>query len=355
MSRSLRLAAAAVVLFGVFCASGIVGNSLALPPPVTDPTLDGVNAAFDQAVEEFQSGSIEDPADYQAAMDAWLAYFEGIPVQEGDTALADRIEEILAALRERVDHWKPVEPKPVEYVRICDVFGTGYFYIPGTDTCVPLSGGRSRRPNSPTPGFGPGLYVKGGLGGTIPFDDLVLEDFNQSAVLGSNRAILGEVGISWPTDFNIRFMTGFRSASLHTDVEALRNFLIPGPTTAAIGSADLLLLLAILGAEFDLWGQWMAEANVGVGRGWLDFDLTTAGGNASANDGAFAGQLGVGVQRFVTNCLSIGMTGYLTWLNGVSGQTGSGTHFQTGPFTSLALVAAATYRLGGFSSGSSCR
>jgi len=30
--------------------------------------------------------------------------------------------------------------EPVEYVRICDAFGTGYFYIPGTDTCLKLSG-----------------------------------------------------------------------------------------------------------------------------------------------------------------------------------------------------------------------
>jgi hypothetical protein len=30
--------------------------------------------------------------------------------------------------------------EPVEYVRICDVFGTGFFYIPGTDTCLKLSG-----------------------------------------------------------------------------------------------------------------------------------------------------------------------------------------------------------------------
>jgi Porin subfamily len=32
---------------------------------------------------------------------------------------------------------------PVEYVRICDAFGTGYFYIPGTDSCLRI-GGRIR-------------------------------------------------------------------------------------------------------------------------------------------------------------------------------------------------------------------
>ena len=30
--------------------------------------------------------------------------------------------------------------EPVEYVRICDAFGTGFFYLPGTDTCLQISG-----------------------------------------------------------------------------------------------------------------------------------------------------------------------------------------------------------------------
>jgi hypothetical protein len=30
--------------------------------------------------------------------------------------------------------------EPVEYVRICDAFGTGYYYIPGTDTCLKVGG-----------------------------------------------------------------------------------------------------------------------------------------------------------------------------------------------------------------------
>ena len=29
---------------------------------------------------------------------------------------------------------------PVEYVRICDVYGAGFFYIPGTDTCLKVGG-----------------------------------------------------------------------------------------------------------------------------------------------------------------------------------------------------------------------
>ncbi|RRI05844.1 porin [Mesorhizobium tamadayense] len=32
------------------------------------------------------------------------------------------------------------EPEPAEYVKICDVYGSGYFYIPGTETCLRIGG-----------------------------------------------------------------------------------------------------------------------------------------------------------------------------------------------------------------------
>ncbi len=34
----------------------------------------------------------------------------------------------------------PVKAKAVEYVRICSLYGAGFYYIPGTDTCIKLSG-----------------------------------------------------------------------------------------------------------------------------------------------------------------------------------------------------------------------
>ncbi|MEZ5839961.1 MAG: porin [Hyphomicrobiales bacterium] len=30
--------------------------------------------------------------------------------------------------------------EPVEYVKVCDTFGTGFFYIPGTETCLKIGG-----------------------------------------------------------------------------------------------------------------------------------------------------------------------------------------------------------------------
>ncbi len=32
------------------------------------------------------------------------------------------------------------EPEAVEYVRVCDAAGAGYFYIPGSETCLKISG-----------------------------------------------------------------------------------------------------------------------------------------------------------------------------------------------------------------------
>jgi hypothetical protein len=46
------------------------------------------------------------------------------------------------------------EPEPMEYVRVCDAFGTGYFYIPGTETCLKV-GGYVRF----EVGFGEGAYA----------------------------------------------------------------------------------------------------------------------------------------------------------------------------------------------------
>src|SRR5271155_3561688 len=34
----------------------------------------------------------------------------------------------------------PVKAKPVQYVKICSLYGDGYYYIPGSDTCIRIGG-----------------------------------------------------------------------------------------------------------------------------------------------------------------------------------------------------------------------
>ncbi len=34
----------------------------------------------------------------------------------------------------------PVKAKPVQYVKICSLYGVGFYYIPGTDMCIKVGG-----------------------------------------------------------------------------------------------------------------------------------------------------------------------------------------------------------------------
>ena len=46
----------------------------------------------------------------------------------------------MASGAQAADAIMAAQPEPVDYVRVCDAFGTGYFYIPGTETCLKFSG-----------------------------------------------------------------------------------------------------------------------------------------------------------------------------------------------------------------------
>ncbi|WP_019170789.1 porin [Pseudaminobacter salicylatoxidans] len=62
------------------------------------------------------------------------------------------------------------EPEPMEYVRVCDVYGAGYYYIPGTETCLRV-GGYLRYD------IGVG---KGGYGGLIDVADKMGDGLNDT-------------------------------------------------------------------------------------------------------------------------------------------------------------------------------
>jgi hypothetical protein len=47
---------------------------------------------------------------------------------------------VVAGSAQAADAIVVAEPEPMEYVRICDTYGTGFFYIPGTETCLKIGG-----------------------------------------------------------------------------------------------------------------------------------------------------------------------------------------------------------------------
>jgi hypothetical protein len=69
----------------------------------------------------------------------------------------------------------PVKAKPVQYVKICSLYGAGFYYIPGTDTCLKVGGFVRAETNINTRG---GSYAQWQV---VNFDDRVFNDITMRA------------------------------------------------------------------------------------------------------------------------------------------------------------------------------
>jgi hypothetical protein len=67
----------------------------------------------------------------------------------------------------------PVKAKAVEYVRICSLYGAGFWYIPGTDTCIKI-GGYARVDTT----FNGGNYGQPAWSGDLGQRNRYFDDFN---------------------------------------------------------------------------------------------------------------------------------------------------------------------------------
>ena len=69
-----------------------------------------------------------------------FTYFDGEQKMKLKSILLGSVAAMVAVSGARAADAVMVEPEPVEYVRICDAYGSGFFYIPGTETCLRISG-----------------------------------------------------------------------------------------------------------------------------------------------------------------------------------------------------------------------
>ncbi len=118
-----------------------------------------------------------------------------------------------------------VEPEPMEYVRICDVYGAGFFYIPGTETCLQISGhvfydilATTEDDDGDTPGYygvEPDTFTKG-LEARVNFDARSETEWGtlrsyiriQASGLNSDR-LAGDGGVPAGADFDARVDQAF--------------------------------------------------------------------------------------------------------------------------------------------------
>jgi hypothetical protein len=101
----------------------------------------------------------------------------------------------------------PVKAKPVEYVKICSLYGAGFYYIPGTDICMKIGG-----------------YVRfqEGFGetGSITFGPLATNNFN-------NRES------TYQTNYRTRAISTFDTRQ-QTAYGTLRTYMIMGITSDSV-------------------------------------------------------------------------------------------------------------------------
>src|SRR5215212_1179666 len=92
----------------------------------------------------------------------------------------------------------PVKAKPVEYVKICSIYGAGFFYIPGTDTCIKIGG-----------------WVRAEYQFQTGGSD---SPFNSGAGGRNNRIDSGEYGMRarWVTSLDVRTQTEYGTLRAYT-------------------------------------------------------------------------------------------------------------------------------------------
>ncbi|MBR0829495.1 porin [Bradyrhizobium manausense] len=104
----------------------------------------------------------------------------------------------------------PVKAKAVEYVKICSLYGAGFYYMPGTDTCIKF-GGYLRADN----------WYQGGDYG-----------FRQGANQGSNNRLTNY----WGTRARMDFTVDTRTATEYGVVRTYADMIFTWDTTAVTGS-----------------------------------------------------------------------------------------------------------------------
>jgi Porin subfamily len=115
----------------------------------------------------------------------------------------------------------PVKAAPVEYVKVCSLYGAGFFYIPGTDTCLKI-GGYLRTD-----------HIYGGQNAGGPFFQGANAIFNRDTSLYGFRA-------------RINLTTDFRTQSDYGTIRAYAALIGQNQTGDAAGTGSAGILRAFI-------------------------------------------------------------------------------------------------------------
>jgi hypothetical protein len=174
----------------------------------------------------------------------------------------------------------PVKAKPVEYVKVCSLYGAGFWYVPGTDTCIKIGAYTKIQPEY-------------NMASTGPF---MLGVANNNATDNGGRNTRLDTS---PFTFNQRAVASFDMRQ-QTEYGTLRSYFDVGEQSVGNSSA----------AQTNLF----AAATIFNSRAFIQFAGFTAGRMRSFFDLYFQGNFAFAGQRFGNDTSPNGIVGIAyTW------------------------------------------
>ncbi|MBR0833989.1 porin [Bradyrhizobium manausense] len=214
----------------------------------------------------------------------------------------------------------PVKAKAVEYVKICSLYGAGFYYIPGTDTCIKLSG-----------------YARADavLGGA---NDYGFNNSQATANGGSNNRLTNYYYTRARMDLNV----DTRTATEYGVVRTYADMIFSYDTGNITGSSPATF--AAGGATLGLYHAFIQFAGFTMGRTVSIFDAPWQSYNAGGPDTVPGGSNHVtGVNQFAyTADFGQGITGSLALESPDTQSNGQGNLWNVNGFAASGSVSATT-------------
>jgi len=86
-----------------------------------------------------------------------------------------------------------IEAEPMEYVKVCDMYGAGFFYIPGTETCINING------------YVRSTYIHGEENYKYSGKSYFTDEGDRASTFGSSRSKSSENTSSWTVRGRLNF------------------------------------------------------------------------------------------------------------------------------------------------------
>jgi Porin subfamily len=179
----------------------------------------------------------------------------------------------------------PTKAQPVEYVKACSLYGAGFWYVPGTDTCVKI-GAFARLQVA---------YGAGGGGNIIGLNNVSTYsgDFGGAGSIGTN---MFNSSVAGAISFDMRQQTEYGTLRSYVDM-GVRNSSNPG------GYGGPYVINPLFPSQ--QYGAQGAYAD----RAFIQFSGITAGRIRSFFDLVNPGAYSLATQRFTGDTGGIGITG----------------------------------------------